>query len=376
VSSNGLDFGVLGPLQMTVGGKPVPLGSPKQRAVLAMLVINRNQAVGNEALMDAAWEEWPPPEARASLHSYVSHLRKLLNSAGVDGRAVLSATPPGYRLSVPDIDCDIGRFVVEKTAGVRAAAIGQFEQASRHLSAALAEWRGPVLDDLRDFRFVEAFAAALAEDKVTAHAARAEVEIACGRGDAVVGELEALTAEHPYREPLWGQLMTAYYVAERQSDALDAYRRLKTTLAEDLGIDPGPNIRALHERILRQEMLDIKRAVRLTAEDTVSILDRRTAVTTLPAAAGLRAPSGRSYPLTAAATRIGRLADNDIVLDEAEVSRHHAVVSDTGMSFVITDLRSSNGVYVEGQRIRGSVALADGDRIRICGHEFVFEIRQ
>jgi DNA-binding SARP family transcriptional activator len=376
VSSNGLDFGVLGPLQMTVGGHPVPLGTPKQRAVLAMLVINRNQAVGIDALIDAAWEEWPPPEARASLHSYVSNLRKLLNSTGVDGRALLAAAPPGYRLSVPDINCDIGRFVAEKTAGLRAAAIGQFDKASRHLSAALAEWRGPLLEDLRDFRFVEAFAAALAEDKVTAHATRAEVEIACGRGDSVIGELEALTIEHPYREPLWGQLMTAYYCAGRQSDALGAYRRLKTTLVEDLGIDPSPNIRALNERILRQEELDIKRAARLTAEDTVSILNRRTAVSALPAAARLRAVTGQSYPLTVAATRIGRLADNDIVLDEAEVSRHHAVVSDTGMSFVITDLRSSNGVYVEGQRIRGSVALADGDRIRICNHEFVFEMRQ
>jgi pSer/pThr/pTyr-binding forkhead associated (FHA) protein len=80
------------------------------------------------------------------------------------------------------------------------------------------------------------------------------------------------------------------------------------------------------------------------------------------------------YPLIGAATRIGRLADNDVVLDDAEVSRHHAVVSDTGTSFVITDLRSANGVFVHGHRIRGSVALADNDRIRICDHEFVFEI--
>jgi SARP family transcriptional regulator, regulator of embCAB operon len=374
VNSNGPGFGVLGPLQMTVGRRPLALGTPKQRAVLAMLVINRNRVVGSEALINAAWEQWPPPEARASLHSYVSNVRKLLNSAGVDGRAVLAAAPPGYRLSVPDIDCDIGRFVIEKSSGVRDAAAGRFEQASRHLSAALAEWRGQVLEDLRDFQFVDAFAAALVEEKVTAHIARAEAEIACGRGHAVIGELEALITEHPYREPLWGQLITAYYVAERQSDALDAYRRLKTTLADDLGIDPGPSIRALHEQVLRQEVLDIKRAARLTAADTVSTLGPRSAVTAQLAAACLRALSGRSYPLTTAAIRIGRLADNDIVLDDAEVSRHHAVVSDTGTSFVITDLRSANGVYVKGQRIRGSVALADGDRIQICHHEFIFEM--
>src|SRR3954447_9596273 len=90
--------------------------------------------------------------------------------------------------------------------------------------------------------------------------------------------------------------------------------------------------------------------------------------------ARLRAPSGDVHPWVGAATRIGRLPDNDVVLDDAEVSRHHAVVSDTGTTFVITDLRSANGVYVQDRRIRGSVPLSDGDRIRICQHEFVFEI--
>jgi SARP family transcriptional regulator, regulator of embCAB operon len=258
---------------------------------------------------------------------------------------------------------------------VQAAAAGKFEQASRNLSAALAEWRGPVLEDLRDFQFVNAFATALLEDKMLAHTARAEAEIACGRGYAVIGELESLTAEHPYREPLWAQLITAYYLAERQSDALEAFRRLKTTLAEDLGIDPGPTIRALYERILRQEPLDVKEAAKTTAAHNIVGIDQRTAVSAASAIARLRDASGREYPLTAAATRIGRLADNDIVLDDANVSRHHAVVIDTGTSFVITDLRSANGVDVQDERIRASATVANGDRIRICDHEFTFEIQ-
>ena len=293
--------------------------------------------------------------ARASLHSYVSNLRKLLGGVGVDSRTALVNAPPGYRLSVPEKDCDIGRFVLEKTAGVQAAAAGKFEQASRSLSAALAEWRGPVLEDLRGFQFVDAFATALVEDKMLVHTALAEAEIACGRGYAVIGELESLTAEHPYREPLWAQLITAYYLAERQSDALDAYRRLKTTLAEDLGIDPGPTVRALYERVLRQEPLDVKRVARTTAAHTANSLDQRTAVGAASAFARLRDGSGYEYPLLAAATRIGRLPDNDIVLDDANVSRHHAVIIDTGTSFVITDLRSANGVEVRGERIRASV---------------------
>jgi DNA-binding SARP family transcriptional activator len=371
VNSSQVGFGVLGPLELTAGDTPVSLGSRKQRAVLAMLVINRNRVVGSEALIDAVWGQRAKQEARASLHTYVSNLRRLLNDAGVDGRTVLAAAPTGYRLTVRDIDCDIGRFVSEKTAGLRSAAAGQFDLASRHLSAGLAEWRGRVLEDIADFEFVAAFAAALVDDKVDMYTALAESEIACGRGSSVISALEGLVAEHPYREPLWAQLIIAYYIAERQSDALDAYRRLKTALSEDLGIDPGPTVRGLHGRILRQEVLDVRRAAVTAAAST---LDRRTTATGRAAVARLHALSGQVYPLTGAATRIGRFADNDVVLDDAEVSRHHAVVSDTGTGFVITDLRSANGVHVQDRRIRGSVALADRDRIRICHHEFVFEL--
>lgn len=369
-----LEFGVLGPLQMTVDGTAAQLGTPKQRAVLATLVINRNKPVGVEKLITALWDQWPPPGARASLHSYVSNLRKLMNNAGIDARAILAAAPPGYRLSIPDASCDLGRFIAEKNAGVQAAAAGRFEEASNHLSAALAEWRGPVLEDLRDFQFGDAFATALVEDKIVAHTAQAEAEIACGRSYAVITELEALTAEHPYREPLWTQLITAYYLTGRQSDALEAYRRLKQTLADDLGIDPIPALRALNERILRQEPLDAQKAARHTAVGTATVLDQRTHVSGQEAAAFLRETSGRSHPLEAAATRIGRRSDNDVVLDDANVSRLHAIIIDTGTSYVINDLKSANGVHVQGQRILSATPLNEGDHIRICDHEFTFHI--
>ena len=139
-----LEFGLLGPLEMSVDGALVPLGTPKQRAVLAMLLMNRNSPVGVDRLITALWEGWPPSGGRASIHSYVSNLRKLLTGAGIDPREVLAAAPPGYRLSIADDACDIGKFVAEKAAGVHAAAAGKFEQASQHLSAALAAWRGPV----------------------------------------------------------------------------------------------------------------------------------------------------------------------------------------------------------------------------------------
>jgi DNA-binding SARP family transcriptional activator len=370
-----LNFGLLGPLELSIDGTRVPLGTPKQRALLAMLLRDRNRPVGVDSLITALWEEWPPAGARASIHAYVSNLRKLLGGAGIDPRAALAAAPPGYRLNIPDASCDHGRFVVEKSAGVHAAAAGHFEQACRRLSAALAEWRGPVLDDLREFQFVDAFATALVEEKLLAHTAKAEAEIACGRASVVVAELEALTLEHPYREQLWGQLITAYYLTDRQVDALDAFRRLQKTLGDDLGIDPGPNLRALNDKILRQEDLDVRVAARTTAAGTVTVLDQRSQVTGQGIVAYLHEKGGPSYPLQSAATRIGRLHDNEIVLDDANVSRHHAVIIDTNSNFIINDLRSSNGVHVQHQRIRSTATLNDGDQIRICDHEFTFEVK-
>jgi DNA-binding SARP family transcriptional activator len=370
-----LEFGVLGPLEMNIDGIQVPLGTPKQRAVLATLVINRNRPVGIDSLITALWEEWPPSGARASIHSYVSNLRKLVSGSGVDPRLVLAAAPPGYRLTIPENTCDLGRFITQKTAGVRAAADGKFEQASHHLTQALNEWRGPVLDDLREFQFVDSFATALVEDKIIAHTAKAEAEIACGRASAVIADLEALTLDHPYREPLWAQLITAYYLTDRQSDALNAFRRVKTTLADDLGIDPGPNLRALNEKILRQEPLDAKQNAKVTAVGTVTVLDQRTNAARQKVVAYLHdIASGHDFPLRSAATRIGRLSDNDIVLDSANVSRHHAVIVDTGTNFIINDLRSSNGVHVRHKRIRVASTISDGDHIGICDYEFMFRI--
>src|ERR1700761_7121124 len=117
-----LGFGLLGPLLWTAAGTPMELGTPKQRAVLAMLLINRNRAVGTESLVNAAWDESPAAGVRASIHSYVSNLRRILSSADVDPRTVLASAPPGYRLSVADGDCDLDRFISKKAAGIRAAA--------------------------------------------------------------------------------------------------------------------------------------------------------------------------------------------------------------------------------------------------------------
>jgi len=337
-----VQFGVLGPLQMSIGGAVVPLGTPKQRAVLAVLIINANRPVGTDTLIGAAWDQRPPQGARATLHAYISNLRRLMSSAGVD-RAVLANTPPGYQLTIADNQYDFGLFITEKNAGLQAAAAAHFEQA------------------------------ALDEERVVAHTARAEAEIACGRPHTVITDLETLIAAHGYREPLWAQLITAYYLADRQSDALDAYQRLKTLLAEDLGIDPGWTIRELHERILRQEPLDVRKAAQSHAEDTIVAQSDNAIRTRRAASAAVRGADGQRYPLAGTATRIGRSPDNDIVLSDAKVSRHHAVITDDGRTFLITDLGSANGVRVSGKRIDPSAELRENDRFRIGDQEFTIE---
>lgn len=372
---NSIQIGILGPCEMRIGDAAVPLGSFKQRAVLAMLVIHRNRAVGIDELIGAVWGDAPHSGARAALHTYVSNLRGLMAGEGIDTHAILARTPPGYRLSLVDDDCDVGRFSAERSSGVHELAAGRFEQASDRLLVALSQWRGPVLDDLRDCTFFDVFATALAEEKLMTQTLRAEAEIACGRAYSVIGELESLASAHPYREPLWAQLITAYYLAQRQSDALDAFHRLRTALDADLGIDPGQALQALHMRILRQEPLDAANVHRLHADETIEA-----ALGQLPPTAErtdgpvLRGADGHLYPLRAMNTRIGRNPDNNVVLADAKVSRHHAAIIDTGSSFVIADLNSTNGVYVRDRRIHPSATLSNGDLIRIGDQEFTFDI--
>jgi SARP family transcriptional regulator, regulator of embCAB operon len=371
-----LDFAVLGSLRMSADGVPLPLGTPKQRAVLASLIINRNHPVSIDALVADAWEDRPPRNPPASVHTYVAELRKLITKdAGIDAAEVLMTAAPGYLLCAPDQCCDIGRFQAKQAAGVRAASQGRFKQASMHLAAALAEWRGPVLADLRDLAFAQLFAAAVDRDRLTAMDKWAEAEIACGRAHAVLTELEALIVDHPYEEPLWAQLITALYLTDRQNDALAACRRLRKILDDDLGLDPGSRIQDLEARILRQETLDVVKAARVSAIDTLTVFGQSSAASAGPVSAHLvDTATGTRHPLTSGLTRIGRLDDNDIILADNDVSRHHAAIVDTRTSYLMVDMHSRNGVQVDGQRITTTAPLTDGSAIGIGTHRFTFEI--
>jgi DNA-binding SARP family transcriptional activator len=369
-----VDFGLLGPLQMSVDGSLVTcLGTPKQRIVLAMLLMNRNRPVGMNELISAVWEHRrrPANTARANIHLYVSNLRSLLADAGLDKLTVLATVAPGYQLRVADSACDLGRFEQHTKAGAEAAAAGRFHEASDLLTVALAQWRGPVLDGLNHLQFVEEFAHQLARQKVQAYAARARAKIAIGGDNSVIDELEALIDDDPYNEPLWELLITAYYVAGHQNGALRACRKAKTAL-DEIGLDPNPRLRELETRILRQEQLDVGGQARDAGYELQTTLALGSVIATRMPQARLRDSVGLDYLLRKSVTRIGRHSDNDIVLDELTVSRQHAMIVYNGAEFVITDLNSDNGVEVQRRRVRGSADLGDGDQIRIGGHEFTF----
>lgn len=362
--------GVLGPVELTIDGVAQQLGGPKQRAVLAYLVIHANRPVSVDALAAAVWEENQPPDVRVSLHAIVSNLRKPLRDGGIDARNMLQHMGTGYRIVVEEAACDVFRFRIRRENGLRALAAGRFAAASEALSDALAQWRGPVLSDLRGLGFADAYAVALDDERIGVIEARAEADIAQGRADAVVSELTLLVRDHPLRESLWEQLITALYLAGRQSDALDAARRLRTVLADELGIDPGPRIRELEARILRQDSLSVRAVAAASATRATTIVDR----SWHEPQAILRGRDGQVFPIVGTVTRIGRLSDNDIALPDGRVSRHHALVIDNGLTYVVKDLSSSNGVFVDGIRVVDSAILANNATVRIGDSEFTFRL--
>src|SRR5215216_5410792 len=239
-------FRILGPLEVDVGGDTVPLGGPKQRAVLAHLVLRANQLVLAETLIDQIWPEEPPEKARNVIQTYISHLRKAL------GHDRIESNGPGYRLRLDPSELDAARFDAlvkdaKKTLPVDPnVAVATFEDA-------LALWRGPALADLADQSSLLAEAARLDELRFEAQVIRTEGLLAAGLQARAIGELESLVARHPSRESLWGLLMLAFYREGRQAEALRSYQRVREILLDELGIDPSPELVRLHQRVLQQD---------------------------------------------------------------------------------------------------------------------------
>jgi DNA-binding SARP family transcriptional activator len=238
-----LEFRILGPTEVWNENQRLQLGGPKQRAVLALLLLEAGRVVSTDRLIDLLWGEQPPATAATSLQNFVSQLRKTV------GAGVLTTTPPGYRVEIAPEQLDLERFrrMVDEAKTEPPA------ERALQLRAALALWRGPALADLAFEPFAEHEAARLEELRLAALEERLEADLESGSHAELVGELESLVRQHPLRERLRGQLMLALYRSERQAEALDVYRDARRQLVEGLGIEPSSALQELHSAILRQD---------------------------------------------------------------------------------------------------------------------------
>ncbi len=247
-----MEFRVLGPLEVAgEGSEVVPVRAAKERALLLLLLLHANEVVSAERLIDELWGERPPESAANVLQTYVSHLRRLLEPGTRPRENGLIVTrSPGYLLRLAPGQLDLNRF---ETLVAEARSSADPAAALAKLREALALWRGPPLHEFAFEEFARAEIARLEELRLTAWEERIELELALVQNGDLVGELEALVAEHPLRERLRGQLMLALYRSGRQAEALDAYQRTRRTLVDELGIEPGQALQQLQAQILNQD---------------------------------------------------------------------------------------------------------------------------
>ena len=249
-----MEFRILGPLEVVDGDQRIEIPGTKLRALLGLLLLHPNQVMSADRLVDGLWGEAPPQTAPNTLQTHVSHLRKALSQAGAGeiGQVVLTKSP-GYLLAVDPERIDAGRFERLAREGRRALADSAPEDAMAILTEALSLWRGRALADFAFEPFASSEVGRLEELRLAVMADRIEAELALGGHEHVAGALRQLVDEHPLRERLWGQLMTALYRCGRQADALRAYSELRTVLGEELGIEPSHELQRLEEAILLQK---------------------------------------------------------------------------------------------------------------------------
>jgi DNA-binding SARP family transcriptional activator len=243
LANSAMEFRILGPLEVLADDRVLPLGRGRQRALLAILLLRANQVVPTERLIDDLWSGEPPSTAPKMVQMYVAELRKAL------GKDVLRTASPGYTLRVEDHELDLDRF--ERLVGE--ARESDPTAAAALLRRALALWRGPPIGEFAYDAWAQTEIARLEELRLTALEDRFDADLATGRAGDIVGELEAVARQHPFRDRLSAQLMLALYRAGRQAEALQHYRRTRTELLEELGLEPSQVLQRLERAILTQD---------------------------------------------------------------------------------------------------------------------------
>jgi DNA-binding SARP family transcriptional activator len=244
-----VEFGLLGPLLVRAGEKPIAISAGKQRVLLAALLLAANQVVAIRTLAEALWQDGPPETARVTLQNYIMRLRHTLGPAGYER---IVSRPSGYLIQVHRGELDVARFAELQGAGLAAARAGAWENASGQLAAALRLWRGQPLADVRS-PLLAAELPRLAELRLAALESRIDADLHLGRHHEVTAELAALAAAEPLREHVHELLMLALYRSGQQAAALAAYRQARKRLVDELGVEPGPALRELNQRILQSD---------------------------------------------------------------------------------------------------------------------------
>jgi predicted ATPase/DNA-binding SARP family transcriptional activator len=244
--SDSVQVDLLGPLEVRRAGRPLDIASPRQRALVARLALDAGRVVPVDRLVDGLWGAEPPADARGALQHHISRLRKVLGPA-------LITRGPGYLLDLDLADVDALRFAELAGAGRAALRRGEIGEAAATLRGALGLWRDPPLEEFADREWSPPAAARLQEVFLGALEDRIDADLAAGRHDDVVEEIRAVLGEHAFRERLWGQLMLALYRCGRQADALATYAEARRILADEHGLDPGPELAAMERAILTQD---------------------------------------------------------------------------------------------------------------------------
>ena len=242
-----MDFGLLGPLVVRDGTRHVSVSAPRQRVLLATLLLSAGRVVSLDALAEMLWEGQPPTGARGALHSAVQRLRSTL---GPSGAGLVETRPPGYLIKVDDGEFDVREFSALAARGHAAAEAAAWAQAASLLREALGLWRGEPLADVPSRLLRDHEVPHIEDQRLQALVARIDADLHLGRHGEVVAELRQLVVAHPWQEQFHAQLMLSLYRSGRQADALAAYRDVRRVLADELGIDPGPELLLLHQRIL------------------------------------------------------------------------------------------------------------------------------
>jgi SARP family transcriptional regulator, regulator of embCAB operon len=360
-------FGMLGPLTVARDGQPLHVGGPKPRLLLGALLLSTGRVVSVDRLTEILWGPVNADGRVAALHVHVARLRSALGAGGSD---LIETVRPGYRIAVDESCLDLLHFRRLAQQARSALADGDQEHAASLFREALALPRGRLLEDLAGNDAVDQ--EALVFDRIVRDVSveALECELKRGRHDEVIHAAERLTSEDPYDERACGLLVLALYRSGRQVDALRAYERLRSTLGNELGVDPSPDMQDLERRLLRH--------------------DADLAVDLLPVAPGAPSTRVRSsrvqvqgwlimgdlvVPLARPVTTIGRLPTNGVVVADPDVSRHHADIRRNKSGFVLVDVGSTNGTSVNGQRV-AEHRLRDGDEIQVGESSLVFVDRR